>query len=186
MAKIPEAYLQPASQPWGRWVTSTLRNYLAKRQEYDLATENAIRQLNIATAQPMRAVLWRQTSTTVSIATAGTYVPINVAGTLAMDFNMIAGTTNASGLKNNIDRARTVSLAASFEGVGASGNVVGLKLALNGVPIDATESRSTTGGRSQWIQRMEPGDEVSLWVANIDATDDVVVARFNLLAHAVL
>jgi len=33
---------------------------------------------------------------------------------------------------------------------------------------------------------MEPGDEVSLWVANIDATDDVVVARFNLLAHAVL
>ncbi len=82
---IPDPYLSPASQPWGRWVTQTLRNYLAKRAQYDLDTQNSIRQLNIAIPQPMRGMLWNQTGTTVTIATAGVYVPLGLAGTLDTD-----------------------------------------------------------------------------------------------------
>ena len=191
---IPDPYLPPPSQPWGRWVTQTLRNYLAKREEYNIATYNAIKQLNTATFQPMRAVLWNQTGDTVAVTTAGVYYPINIAGTLDPDatFNMVAGTDNVTGVKNDTTQARTVAFIASYDGKCGNNNAMGLKLALNGVPIDATECRSFAGGSgqvgktmTQWIERMEPGDEVSMWAANIDTTDDLEIDRFKLLAHAV-
>lgn len=191
---IPHSYLQPASQPWGRWVTSTLRNYLAKRQEFDLGTYNAIKQLNNSIFEPMRGMLWNQTGATVTIATAGVYVPLDSAGTLDTDgtFNMVAGTVNPSGLKNNTDQARTLVFIATYDGKAGNNNAIGLKLALNGVPIDATECRSFAGGGgqvgkalTQWTQRVEPGDEVSMWVSGIDGTTDLTVERFKLLAHAI-
>ena len=192
---IPEPYLPPPSQPWGRWVTTTLRNYLAKRQEYDLGTYNAIKQINLAIPQPMRGMLWNQTGATVTIATAGVYVPLDLAGTLDTDgtFNMVAGTVNPSGLKNNTDQARTLVFIATYDGKAGNNNAIGLKLALNGVPIDATECRSFAGGGgqvgkalTQWTQRVEPNDEVSMWVSGIDGTTDLTVERYKLLAHAVL
>jgi len=191
---IPDPYLPPPSQPWGRWVTQTLRNYIAKREEYNIATYNAIKQLNTATFQPMRAVLWNQTGDTVAVTTAGVYYPINIAGTLDPDatFNMVASTDNVTGVKNNTTQARTVVFIATYDGKCGNNNAMGLKLALNGVPIDATECRSFGGSTgqvgktmTQWIERMEPGDEVSMWAANIDTTDDLEIDRFKLLAHAV-
>jgi hypothetical protein len=191
---IPQSYLAPDSQPWGRWVTTTLRNYLAKRQEYDLGTYNAIKQLNTATFQPMRGILYNQTGVTITVSSAGTYYPINTAGTLDTDatFNMVAGTTNLSGLKNNTDQARTIVFIGSYDGKAGNNNAIGLKLALNGVPIDATETKSFAGNSNQfgqvitqWIIRVEPADEVSMWVANIDDTVDLQINRFKLLAHAV-
>jgi hypothetical protein len=192
---IPDSYLGPPSQPWGRWVTSTLRNYLAKRQQYDTDVYNAIKQLNVATFQPMRGMLWNQTGTTVAIATAGVYVPLDLAGTLDTDgtFNMVAGTVNPSGLKNSTNQARTLVFIATYDGKAGNNNAIGLKLALNGVPIDATECRSFAGGGgqvgkalTQWTQRVEPGDEVSMWVSGIDGTTDLTVERYKLLAHAIL
>ena len=191
---IPQSYLQPASQPWGRWVTNTLRNYLAKRDQYDIDTYNSIKQLNLAIPQPMRGMLWNQTGATVTIATAGVYVPLDLAGTLDTDgtFNMVAGTVNPSGLKNNTDQARTLVFIATYDGKAGNNNAIGLKLALNGVPIDATECRSFAGGGgqvgkalTQWTQRVEPNDEVSMWVSGIDGTTDLTVERFKLLAHAI-
>ena len=192
---IPDSFLPPNSQRWGRWVTDNLRAFLRKKDEYDLATANAIRQVNLATPAPMRGVLWNQTGDTVSVSVAGTYYPLNIAGTLDTDatFNMTAGVTNASGLVNDTDQARTVVFIATYDGKGGNNNAIGLKLALNGVPIDATECRSFGGASglvgktmTQWIERVQPGDEVSMWGANIDATDDLVIERFKLLAHAVV
>ena len=191
---IPDPYLPPPSQPWGRWVTSTLRNYLAKREDFNIGTYNAIKQLNTATFQPMRAVLWRQTTGTVSVTAAGTYYPINLSGSMDTDasFNMQSGLVNATGVVNTTDQARTVVFVATYDGKCGNNNAMGLKLALNGTPIDATECRSFGGSTgqvgktmTQWIERMEPGDEVSMWAANIDTTDDLEIDRFKLLAHAV-
>jgi hypothetical protein len=191
---IPDSYLGPPSQPWGRWVTSTLRNYLAKRQQYDTDVYNAIKQLNVATFQPMRGILYNQAGVTITVSGAGTYYPINTAGTLDTDatFNMVAGTTNLSGLKNNTDQARTIVFIGSYDGKAGNNHAIGLKLALNGVPIQATETKSFAGSSNQfgqvitqWIIRVEPSDEVSMWVANIDTTDDLEIHRFKLLAHAI-
>jgi hypothetical protein len=192
---IPKSYISPQSQPWARWVTDSIRNILNKNQKFDIDTYNAIRQLNIAQRQPMRAVLWNQTGGTVAVTTAGVYYPINIAGTLDSDatFNMTASAApNVTGVKNNTDQARTVVFVATYDGKGGNNNAIGLKLALNGTAIDATECRSFGGSTgqvgktmTQWIERMEPGDEVTMLGANIDATDDLELERFKLLAHAV-
>ena len=191
---IPKSYISPQSQPWARWVTDNIRNILNKNQKFDIDTYNAIRQLNIAQRQPMRAVLWNQTGGTVAVTTAGVYYPINIAGTLDSDatFNMAAGTDNVTGVKNNTDQARTVVFIASYDGEAGLASGIGLKLALNGTLIDATECNSFASSiglvgktMTQFIIRMEPGDEVSMWAANLSTTTDVTVERFKLLAHAV-
>lgn len=195
MSNIPDSFLPPTSQPWGRWVTSGLREFFRKRDEYDKATFNAIKQLNIAIPQPMRGLLTRQTAGTVTITTAGVYVPINLASTLDTDvsFNMVAsGSPNLTGLKNDTNQARTMVFIATYDGKGGNNNAIGLKLALNNTPIDASECTSFAGGggqfgkaMTQYMLRMEPDDEVTMWAANIDATTDLDIARLKLLAHAI-
>lgn len=195
MSNIPESFLPPNSQPWGRWVTNNIRQFFNKREEYDLATANAIRQLNIAIPQPMRGLLTRQTSGTVTITTAGVYVPINLASTLDADvsFNMVAsGAPNVTGLKNDTDQTRTMVFIATYDGKGGNNQAIGLKLALNNVPIDASECTSFAGGggqfgkaMTQYMMKVEPDDEVTMWAANIDATTNLSIARLKLLAHAI-
>ena len=192
---IPKSYISPQSQPWARWVTDNIRNILNKNQKFDIDTYNAIRQLNIAIPQPMRAVLWNQTSSVITITTAGEYVPINVAGTLdpTTTFNMEAtGSPNVTGFKNITNQARTVMMFASYDGKCGNNNAMGLKLALNGTAIDATECQSFAGGGGQvgktfthWIMRMEPDDEVTMLCANIDNTTDLTIDRFKFIATAI-
>jgi hypothetical protein len=143
----------------------------------------------------MRGLLWRQTTTTVTITTAGVYVPINAAGTLDSDvaFNMEAsGSPNVSGLKNTTGQTRTVVIIATYDGKGGNNQAIGLKLALNNVPIDGSECRSFGGstGRvgktlTQWIMKLEPDNEVTMWAANIDGTTNLTIDRYKMLAHAV-
>jgi hypothetical protein len=195
MTNIPQSYLPPNSQPWGRWVVDSLRDFFRHREQYDIAIQNSIRQLNIAIPQPMRGLLTRQTTGVVDIITAGVYVPINLAGTLDSDvsFNMVAsGAPNVTGFKNDTDQTRTVVFIATYDGKGGNNNAIGLKLALNGVPIDATECRTFGGGTgqvgkamTQYMMRVAPNDEITMWAANIDATTDITVDRFKLLAHAI-
>ena len=195
MTNIPDSFLAPNSQPWGRWVTSSLREFFRKRDEYDLATQNSIRQLNIAIPQPMRGLLVRQTSGTVTIATAGVYVPMNLAGTLDTDvsFNLVAsGAPNVTGFKNDTDQTRTMVFIATYDGKGGNNNAIGLKLALNGLAIDDTECRTFGGGTgqvgkamTQYMMRVGPDDQVTMMAANIDATTNITVERFKLLAHAI-
>ena len=192
---IPDSYLPPPSQQWGRWVTSTLRNYLGKREQYDIDTYNAIKQLNTSTYQPMRAVLYNQTGGTVVIATPGEYIPLNLAGTLdpTVTFNLgNSSAPNVTGIKNITNQARTVIIVASYDGKCGNNNAMGMKLALNGVPILGTECRSfasSTGSvgkaLTHWIMRIEPGDEVTMLCANIDTTDDLTIDRFKFTAHAI-
>jgi hypothetical protein len=195
LSNIPESYLPPSSQPWGRWVTNGLREFFRKREEYDMATQNSIRQLNIAIPQPMRGLLVRQTSGTVTITTAGVYVPMNLTSTLDSDvsFNMVAsGAPNVTGLKNDTDQTRTVVFIATYDGKGGNNQGIGLKLALNNVPINASECASFAGSSgqfgkamTQYMMRVAPGDEVTMWAANLDGTTNIDVARLKLLAHAV-
>jgi hypothetical protein len=143
----------------------------------------------------MRGFLSRQTTGTVTISTAGVYVPINLAGTLDTDvsFNMVAsGAPNVTGLKNDTDQTRTMVFIATYDGRAANNEAIGLKLALNNVPIDESECTSFAGASGQFGQvmtqymvRMAPGDEVTMWAANINATTNISIARLKLLAHAI-
>jgi len=192
---IPEPFLPPPSQPWGRWVSSRVRELITSTSRFELEARNNLRQLNIAQRQPMRGLLFRQTNTTVTITTAGVYVPINAAGTLDADvsFNMAAsGSPNVSGLKNITTQTRTMVIIATYDGRGGNNQAIGLKLALNGTPIDGSECRSFAGSSgqfgkamSQWMLKLEPDDEITMLAANIDATTNLTIQRYKMLAHAV-
>lgn len=195
MTRIPDSLLPPASQPWGRWVTNSIRDFFRKREEYDIAVQNSIRQLNIALLQPMRGLVYTQSTFTVPIATAGVYVPMSEGGTLDTDvsFNMEATSgPNLGGLKNTTDQTRTVVIIATYDGKGGNNQAIGLKLALNGTPIDGSECRSFGGASgqvgktlTQWIMRLGPDDELSMFVANIDGTTNLTIERFKMVAHAI-
>lgn len=193
---IPQPLLPPPSQPWGRWISAAVQRIDSTLGAFQSSVNNSLRQLNISRFQPMRALITRQTSGTVTISTAGVYVPINLSATLDTDvsFNMVAsGAPNVTGLKNITDQTRTMVFIATYDGKGGNNHAIGLKLALNNVPIDASECTSFSGGSgqfckvmTQYMLKMEPNDEVTMWAANIDATTNVSIQRLKLLAHAVL
>jgi hypothetical protein len=103
-----------------------------------------------------------------------------------------SGAPNVTGLKNDTDQTRTMVFIATYDGKGGNNNAIGLKLALNGTPIDASECTSFAGfggqfgkAMTQYMLRMAPDDEVTMWAANIDATTNISIARLKLLAHAI-
>lgn len=195
MSKQPGSYLPPQSQPWGRWVEEQIREINNERIRNDIDIRNSLRQLNLSLFQPMRGLLYRQTTLTVDIVTAGVYVPINTAGTLDTDvtFNMSASSApNVTGLKNTTDQTRIVGVIATYDGKGGNNHAIGLKLAVNNIQIAGSECRSFGGSTgqvgktlTQYILRLEPGDEVSMYAANIDATDDLTIDRFKMMAFAI-
>jgi hypothetical protein len=195
MIEKPISYLPPPSQPWGRWVDYQLGELDKSTKKIGIDAENAVRQLNTTSLQPMRGLLTRQTAGTVTITTAGVYVPINLASSLDADvtFNMaVSSAPNVTGLKNNTTQTRTVVFIATYDGKGGNNQAIGLKLALNGAPIDGSECSSFAGGggqfgkaMTQYMIKLEPADEVSMLAANLDAATNLNIARLKLLAHAI-
>jgi hypothetical protein len=195
MIEKPSSFLPPPSQPWGRWVDYYISELDKRVEKTSLDAENAVRQLNTTSFQPMRGLLTRQTSGTVTITTAGVYVPINLASNLDADvtFNMaISSAPNVTGLKNTTTQTRTVVFIATYDGKGGNNQAIGLKLALNGVAIDGSECSSFAGSAgqfgkamTQYMIKLEPNDEVTMLAANLDATTNLNIARLKLLAHAI-
>ena len=192
---IPQSYLQPDSQPWGRWVTDSLRSFLAKRSEYDLATNNAIRQINLAIPQPMRAQLWDTSGGTVPITDIGVYVPLNIDANVLGDatFNLArSDPPNISGLKNITNQKRMLHVIATYEGYGGNNTALGIKLGIDGVVLDgsaasAFASNTTATGKliTHWITPLEPGSQVTVYAANLETTDDIIISRWKISAIAI-
>lgn len=192
---IPQPYLPPPSQPWGRWVVSNIQRLSRVFDKLQRDVNNSLRQLNIAQRQPMRAVLWSQTGGTVTIDTAGEYVPINIAGTLEDDivFNMAASSSpNVSGLTNTTNQSRLVFVLGTIDARGAFSQTMGLRFSLNGVGVDATVCEAHNGFNDRtaklvthFIFRLDPGDVVALECTNVDNTRDVNIDRYRLTAYAI-
>jgi hypothetical protein len=144
----------------------------------------------------VRGAISRQTSGTVPITTAGVYVPLNLSGTLQTGEtlrNMMAaeGTGDVSGLKNTGD-TKTLAVIATYDGKAGNNQAIGLKLAVNGLPLNETECTSFSGPSgqfsktmTQWLVNVGNGDEITMWAANKDATDDIQIARYKMIAYAI-
>ena len=144
---------------------------------------------------PMRGAISRQEQGTVVINSANTYVPINLTPTLdvSTSANMsLASSPNVTGLKNDVGQERVVVVIATYDGKAGNNQAIGLKLALNGTPIDETECTSFGGpggqfakSLSQWIMRLEAGDEVTMLAANKGSTTDISIARLKMIAYSI-
>jgi hypothetical protein len=135
------------------------------------------------------------TNQTVTITTAGQFVTTGINGTFdtGVAQGFVKGTADTFGVKNNTDVTRLMRVYASADVRGGNNQVHGAKLALNGTPVDASECRAFTGSGANdfaklitsLVIKMEPGDEVSLFLANFTNTNNLTVGRARLIATAV-
>lgn len=145
---------------------------------------------------PIRGGISRQTAGTVTLDTANVYVPINLSGTLQTGqtlSNMMAADQedDVSGLKNT-GGTRSVVVIATFDGKAGNNQAIGLKLALNGIPLNETECTSFSGPSgqfsktmTQWILHVGNGDQITMWTANKDGDTNINIARYKMIVYSV-
>ena len=118
------------------------------------------------------------TLTTVSIATAGTYVDLPVTGSLE-EAKGVGLVTGKFGLKNISRKPYFVDVTATadFEAKG-SNKVIGLRIVKNGQSLSGAECRATVANNfigklhSFGIVRVDPDDELTVQVTNFTNTND--------------
>ena len=107
-------------------------------------------------------------------------------------FGMTLGTTDTFGLKNTSGATQLMRFYGSIDARANNNQILGIKLAKNGVAIDETECRAFTGSGgaeaklvTSWMISMAANDEVSLMIANHDGTQNITFKRGRILASEV-
>ena len=150
---------------------------------------------NYTTAM-IRGQVSKMNSGTIGITTQSIYVSTGLTATLdtATANGLVLGTTDAFGLKSTNANPKLLRFYGSVDARTTSGNskILGVKLALNSVPIDATECRAYTGGSNEeaklvtsWMIEVDENDEVSLFMANHSSDVDIDFRRGRLIASEV-
>ena len=133
----------------------------------------------------------KMTSGTIAIATAGTYQSTGLTATFdsASDYQMVLGTTDTFGLKNDSGTTKLFMVQASMDASAGNNHTLGIKLAKNGTPINQSECRAFTGSNEQvaklfcfWMVELADGDEVAMYVTNHSATTAISFQRGRISA----
>jgi hypothetical protein len=133
----------------------------------------------------------KTTSGTIAIASAGTYQSTGLTATFdsATDYQVVLGTSDTFGLKNDSGATKLFMVQASIDAYAGNNHTLGIKLAKNGVGIDQSECRAFSGSTGQiaklfcfWMVELADGDEVALYVANINDTTTIQFQRGRISA----
>jgi hypothetical protein len=132
----------------------------------------------------------RQSDGTVTVAATSTFYAIDLAGTVdtANANGVVAGVLEDLALKNDTGETLLFTVIGSCDVTSANNELIGIRLAVDGVPIAATECRAQTGTNnyakllSQWMVELAPGEEVSIHIANFSTTQDITVKRAKVVA----
>lgn len=133
----------------------------------------------------------KMTSGTIAIATAGTYQSTGLTATLdsASNYQVILGTSNTFGLKNNSGATKLFQVMASMDATAGNNHTLGISLAKNGTIIPQSECRASTGSGSQitkllcfWMIELANSDEVALFAANHSDTTSISFQRGRISA----
>jgi hypothetical protein len=131
------------------------------------------------------------TSGTIAITSAGTYQSTGLTATLdsATDYQVALGTNDTFGLKNDSGATKLFMVQASMDAYAGNNHTLGIKLAKNNVGIDQSECRAFSGSTGQiaklfcfWMVELADGDEVALYVANINDTTTIQFQRGRISA----
>jgi len=166
---------------------------LAKQQNNDERISNLERNEALS-GIPIRGQVSRQTSGTITIASAGAYVSTGLTATFdtSVAVGMGLGTTDTFAIKKTSPGKRFIRVYGSMDARAGNNKTLGVKLALNGSPINQSECRAFTGSGGEeaklvtsWIIEMDEGDEVALFAANISDTVDIDLRRARIVASGV-
>jgi len=133
----------------------------------------------------------KTTSGTIDITSAGTYQSTGLTATLdsGTDYQVALGTSDTFGLKNDSGATKLFMVQASIDAYAGNNHTLGIKLAKNGVGIDQSECRAFSGSTGQiaklfcfWMVELADGDEVALYVANINDTTTIQFQRGRISA----
>ena len=135
----------------------------------------------------------RITSGTINILVAGTYQSTGLTGTLDSEsFGIGLGTADTFAIKNITTESILVKIYGSADIEGGNNKVLGIKLALNGTPIDSTECNAPSGVGTtfaklitNWMIELAPNDEVALYVTNFSNSGNITLQRARLVASTV-
>ena len=135
----------------------------------------------------------RITSGVINIATAGAYQSTGLTATLdSENIGVSLGTTDLFAVKNTSGSAQLLKIYGSADIDAGNNTVLGIKLALNGTPIDNTECNASTGQGTtfaklvtNWMIELQPNDEVALFVTNKSTSGNVTLLRGRLVASTV-
>lgn len=139
----------------------------------------------------VRGQVSRMTTGNITIATQGVYVTTGVVATLdtATNLGMVLGTSDQFGLKNTSGATRLFDVYGSMDAKDGNNIILGIKLAKNGVAIDASECRAFTGSGAQeaklvtrWMVELANNDEVSLMIANHSSASNLELRRGRVVA----
>ena len=133
----------------------------------------------------------KMTSGTIAIATAGTYQSTGLTATFdsASDYQVVLGTTDTFGLKNDSGATKLFQVMASMDASAGNNHTLGISLAKNGAVISQSECRAFTGSNTQitklfcfWMVELADGDEVAMFVANHSDTTSISFQRGRISA----
>lgn len=151
--------------------------------------------LETAITTPLvRGQISKTTTATIPITTTGEYVTTGVTGVLDTTTanGLSLGTTDTFALRNTSGSTHVVRVYGSIDARDGSNLVLGIKMALNGTPIDETECRASTAVAGQeaklvtsWLVTLEDGDEIALFIANHTSTADLEFRRGRIVATEV-
>jgi hypothetical protein len=147
-----------------------------------------------AAATMVRGQASKMDAGTITISTQGTYVTTGLTGIFdtATANGMALGTADAFGLKNTSAGSKLLRFYGSIDATASNNQILGIKLAYNGVAIDETECRAFTGSGGQeaklvtsWMIEVGHEDEVSLFIANHSGATNISLKRARILASEV-
>jgi hypothetical protein len=143
----------------------------------------------------VRGQVSKMDADTITIATQGTYVTTGLTGIFdtATASGMVLGTSNAFALKNTSGISKLLRFYGSIDAFAGNNQILGIKLAYNGVAIAETECRAFAGSGGQeaklvtsWMIELANNAEVSLFIANHSGATNISFKRGRLLASEVL
>lgn len=133
----------------------------------------------------------KMTSGTIAIGAAGTYQSTGLTATFdsASDYQVVLGTTDAFGLKNDSGATKLFMVQASMDASAGNNHTLGISLAKNGSVIPQSECRAFTGSNTQitklfcfWMIELADDDEVAMFVANHTDTTSISFQRGRISA----
>jgi hypothetical protein len=133
----------------------------------------------------------KMTSGTIAIGAAGTYQSTGLTATFdsASDYQVVLGTTDTFGLKNDSGATKLFMVQASMDASAGNNHTIGISLAKNGSVIPQSECRAFTGSNTQitklfcfWMIELADDDEVAMFVANHTDTTLISFQRGRISA----
>ena len=147
-----------------------------------------------AAAVMVRGQASKMDSGTITISTQSVYATTGLTGIFntATASGMTLGTVHAFALKNTSGGTKLLRFYGSIDATASNNQILGIKLAYNGVAIDETECRAFTGSGGQeaklvtsWMISVANNDEVSLFIANHSGATNISLKRGRLVASEV-